>query len=435
MKKLFIVLLISVISSFSVSAQTEFETILSQIHADSLKKTVEDMVAFNNRLCCATVGNNKKVAQYIIQRLHSYGVENAKIDSFPVKIQQHFLVGNVNQYMYNVKSRLCGSVDADSVAIIGAHLDAICYDNNNKIQSTTPGANDNAAGIAIMIEVARIFHANNLTPKYSIDFMAFDAEELGLFGSNYDANKRKSAHEKVYVMLNNDMVGLQSEKENEWKVIFYADAENVEYKAKNICQDYTRLLPYIPNYTDIIYQYSDSWEYRKLGFGTFFTHEYENDPHYHNLLDLPQRLNYNYMAEIAKLHFSLLYDFAIDSITAELAVKEPFIASTFSIYPNPTKNELRISLPSPSEGGAYEAYIQIYSVVGQCIYTSPNPSKTSAPLSFQGGEHTIPNFFEGEKAPSLLDRAGGEVVIDISHLATGMYYLKIGNKTARFIKE
>ena len=50
-------------------------------------------------------------------------------------------------------------------------------------------------------------------------------------------------------------------------------------------------------------------------------------------------------------------------------------------------------------------------------YTSPNPSKG------------------GELASSLLERAGGEVVIDIPHLPNGMYFLKIGNKTARFVKE
>jgi len=56
--------------------------------------------------------------------------------------------------------------------------------------------------------------------------------------------------------------------------------------------------------------------------------------------------------------------------------------------------------------------------------TSPNPSQTSAPLSFQGGESSL-SFGEG----------WGEVIIDVSHLANGMYFLKVGNKAARFVKE
>ena len=68
------------------------------------------------------------------------------------------------------------------------------------------------------------------------------------------------------------------------------------------------------------------------------------------------------------------------------------------VYPNPVSYELQVT---SYEGGS----IEIYDVVGQCVFTSPNPSK--------GGEYPI-SFGEG---------AG--VVIDVSHLASGMYILKI----------
>ena len=404
MKKLFIVLTLSVLSLFSVSAQTELETILSQIHADSLRKTVEDLVNFNNRLCCAMPENNKKVSQYIIQRLNSYGIVNAAIDSFPVNIQNHFLVGNVDQYMYNVKSRINGGVKPDSIIIIGAHLDAIAYDTSRIIQNIVPGANDNATGIAVMIEVARIFHTNNLVPRYSIDFMAYDAEELGLYGSIYDANKRKLANEKIYVMLNNDMVGLQEESDNEWKVVFHVDAEKVENKAKNICRDYTRLHPYLPDSTDHSYQYSDSWAYRMVGFKTFYTHEYEEDPHYHTISDLQQRINYNYMAEITKLHFAIIYDFVIENVIPETGINEPFAAPAFSLFPNPTHNQLRIKSCELREN----IDIQIYDVVGRLLQ-------------------------------SEIVNLQSEIIIDVSHLQSGIYIINIvydkGVKVMRFLKE
>ena len=402
MKKLFIVLTISIISVFSVSAQTEFTSILSQIHADSLKKTVEDLVAFDNRLCCATVGHNRKVAQYIVERLRAYGVENAAIDSFPVKMN-HWLLKDIDQYMYNVRSRLSGSVNSDSIAIIGAHLDAIAYvyDSGYIIQNSTPGANDNATGIAVMIEVARIFHANNLIPKYSIDFMAYDAEEIGLFGSIDDAKKRSAANEKVYVMLNNDMVGLQEESAFVWNVIFHADADDVQDKATKICQKYTRLYPRIPDNLDSSYRNSDSWSYRIFGFRTFYTHSFEDDQHYHTLSDTPQRLNYRYMAEIAKLHFSLLYDFAIDSIIEGTTINEPSITSTFTLYPNPTTGQLTIVMNNEQ---LTMNNVEIYSVTGQLLQ-------------------------------SKIVNLQSKIEIDVSHLASGMYFLKIGNKTVKFVKQ
>jgi hypothetical protein len=73
--------------------------------------------------------------------------------------------------------------------------------------------------------------------------------------------------------------------------------------------------------------------------------------------------------------------------------------------------------------------VEIYSVVGQLVQTSPNPSKGGEQSPFEGGRGM------SEKAPSPLERAGGEVIIDISHLAKGLYFLKINNQVIKFIKE
>ena len=82
------------------------------------------------------------------------------------------------------------------------------------------------------------------------------------------------------------------------------------------------------------------------------------------------------------------------------------------VYPNPTTGELRVT---SYEGGS----IEIYDVVGQCVFTTPNPSK--------GGESSTSAQF-----PSF---GGAGVVIDVSHLAAGMYFLKVDNKVVRFVKE
>ena len=94
------------------------------------------------------------------------------------------------------------------------------------------------------------------------------------------------------------------------------------------------------------------------------------------------------------------------------------------IYPNPTKGQLTIACRDVIN---HVSTVEIFNVVGQRLFTTPNPSETSAPLSFQGGEYSP---FEGGrgmsgKASSLLERAGGEAIIDISHLPIGMYFIKI----------
>jgi hypothetical protein len=89
-------------------------------------------------------------------------------------------------------------------------------------------------------------------------------------------------------------------------------------------------------------------------------------------------------------------------------------AASLRVYPNPTSGELIVN----NEQLTIEN-IEIYDVVGQCVYTSPSPSKG------------------GEKMPRIspLSEGVGEVNIDVSHLAKGIYFLKVDGKTVKFVKE
>ena len=70
-------------------------------------------------------------------------------------------------------------------------------------KQVSPGANDNASGISVMLEVARV--TRELLPPSEVTFVAFGAEEQGLFGSRAFAEKQKFEGENF--VLNLDMVG------------------------------------------------------------------------------------------------------------------------------------------------------------------------------------------------------------------------------------
>lgn len=72
--------------------------------------------------------------------------------------------------------------------IIGAH-----YDSTN-----SNGADDNASGVSVILELAQ--RLNKITLPYNIKFVAFDAEEVGLFGSRYFV-KNMSEEEKLNTLL------------------------------------------------------------------------------------------------------------------------------------------------------------------------------------------------------------------------------------------
>lgn len=100
----------------------------------------------------------------------------------------------------NVVGRIDG-IDRNSYIVIGAHYDHL----GTKRGETYPGADDNASGTAALIEVARLFTQMNYKPTHTLLFAAFDAEEIGLYGSK-DLAKRLPEG-SVKVMINMDMVG------------------------------------------------------------------------------------------------------------------------------------------------------------------------------------------------------------------------------------
>jgi len=366
-KLLFLIAFIFVFANFS-QAQTreEFEQMLSQINSDSLRQTVMDMQSFQNRFC--GVGN-KQVAQYIVNRLQGYGVANAAVDSFLLELDPWF-APPINRYMYNVKGTLTGSGQADSTVIVGAHLDAVSFYEGTYylVDTATAGADDNASGIAVMLEMARILHLNNLTPRLNISFMGYDAEEVGLYGGYYDALDRFNANEKIAVMLNNDMVANQPEVD-EWTLTlhWYDNATDIVEKATELCEEFSTLTPYIPTGSENDErQASDSWAYAQQGFKALFSIEHFFSPYYHTLLDTYDNCNFAYTAEVAKMNFALLFNYAFTDVLA-LDIEDFSISSnSVKLFPNPATNYVDLQLPSSVQ---FDNEVGIYDIYGKLCKT------------------------------------------------------------------
>jgi aminopeptidase YwaD len=82
--------------------------------------------------------------------------------------------------------------------VVGAHYDSV---------PAGPGANDNASGTAVMLEVARVLATQNY--PHSVDLIAFDAEELGLLGSAYYVEQLPDEQrESLLAMVNLDMLSV-----------------------------------------------------------------------------------------------------------------------------------------------------------------------------------------------------------------------------------
>lgn len=102
---------------------------------------------------------------------------------------------------------------AKTTIIIGAHYDHLGIGEQGSSLDANPsgkihnGADDNASGVAGVLELANYFVNNKKKESYNILFMTFSGEELGLFGSKYFAEHPTLDLTGVNYMINMDMVG------------------------------------------------------------------------------------------------------------------------------------------------------------------------------------------------------------------------------------
>jgi hypothetical protein len=93
---------------------------------------------------------------------------------------------------------------ADEVIIYGAHIDHVGTDAEGTVYN---GADDNASGSAVMLEMARMMARGGVEPARTVLFSAYNAEELGLIGSCHYVGEPIYPLEDTVAMLSIDMVG------------------------------------------------------------------------------------------------------------------------------------------------------------------------------------------------------------------------------------
>jgi hypothetical protein len=99
---------------------------------------------------------------------------------------------------------------ADETVIVGAHYDHLGLGGAGSLvrgEAIHNGADDNASGVAVMIEVARQLALRSEPRKRRLVFMALTGEERGLLGSNHYLDHPLFPLEKTVAMINLDMVG------------------------------------------------------------------------------------------------------------------------------------------------------------------------------------------------------------------------------------
>ncbi len=125
------------------------------------------------------------VREYIRQQLQQYGT--VETHNFEIRGKTH------QNLVLNLPG---GDRTSKPPILIGAHYDAV---------PGSPGADDNATGIAVLLEIARTFATE--TSRYPLRLIAFDMEEYGLCGSTAYASELAAKKEPLRLMISLEMLG------------------------------------------------------------------------------------------------------------------------------------------------------------------------------------------------------------------------------------
>ncbi len=190
---------------------------------------------------------------------------------------------------------------AKNTVVIGAHYDHLGYGGQGSLhvgKEIHNGADDNASGTALMLDLANQLKFDNFNNNYL--FIGFSGEEMGLLGSNYFVKNPTIDLSSINYMINLDMVGRL--KEDKSLAIYGVGTSPIFKQTINSNNDSFNI---IENESGVGPSDHTSFYINDIPVLHFFTGQHAD---YHKPSDDPDKINYQGVKEISDYIFSLISD-------------------------------------------------------------------------------------------------------------------------------
>ncbi len=272
-----------------------------------------------------------------------------KLDSYDLEVHDQ----NYNEEGRNIYAVQSGILHPEKEFVICAHYDAV----------VDYAADDNASGVAAVLEAARLLSQYSL--KHTLVYAFWDQEEIGLIGSRYYASQAKADQKEILGVLNLDMIGWDSDGDR-LVDIHSSDVANSESLANLLL---TNNSLYELNLDPVIYNpgtgNSDHSAFWDNGYGAILLIEayYGDDlnPYYHSENDRIDSFDLSYFHELSKLAIGSMFSliqFVEDTLSVVIGA-----AVGISLYPNPVIDFLNIESQFSGEHS-----VEIFSLNGQLLF-------------------------------------------------------------------
>lgn len=268
----------------------------NEVSKSNLEQSVRALESFHTRHTASP--NISQVTDFLIAQFRGFGYTDVNLDPF-------------TKNGLNLNNVICikpGQNNATETIILCGHYDSVIANKPTNTTLRAPGANDNATGIAVILETARLLAAEPL--NRAVQFACFTGEELGFFGSEAYAAKVKQANLDLRFLVNLDQIGFPSATK---EVVIEHDEGNVlpnndqpsKLLAETLAQvAQTRLN--IPIGTAGI-ERSDYMPFEALGYTCVGLYESGEYPHQHTNRDTSEKIDFDYLVNMAKITVAAMF--------------------------------------------------------------------------------------------------------------------------------
>jgi len=251
------------------------EAIVSQISPDSIESYIRVLESFQYRMVGAAA--NAQARDWLISKLSDYGYAPV-LDTclWRSAVSAHNVIAYKEGYSF-----------PHYYIVIGAHYDVVPY---------SPGAGDDGAGVAGVLEIARILQHRNT--HFTFVLSLFDAEEAAIVGSAYLADRLASNGDSVAIMLNMDEISWNAGTNNSVR-LFYGSNQLAAQRFRSLAG----LIPSVRLNCVLsgISYYSDHWPFQSCGNTSLFVLNYLfPSPVRHSSSDSSTYVNFVYVSQIVR---------------------------------------------------------------------------------------------------------------------------------------
>lgn len=200
-----------------IQQQARVDELLPQILANNIRGNIASLSNFTNRFYNTRTG--AEAADWLTQQWQNLAASKPWVTVEPY---------NHSGWGQNsVILKIQGSEFPNEILVMGAHLDSTAGRSTTE-GTRAPGADDDASGIASLMQVARVLLNDGKQPQRSVHIMGYAAEEVGLRGSKEIATAYKNRGENVVAALQLDMTNYHGSNDD---IVFMTDYVNASFNS------------------------------------------------------------------------------------------------------------------------------------------------------------------------------------------------------------